>query len=127
MQKIILDTNFLVYAAKKRLDFSMLAEQLGCQGKHEVVIPTGVISELEGTGEPEGKMLAGVLRDEEGIRKRFRASTRMVEHPGGVDEVILGMAEKGDIVCTHDTRLIERLKGKGIVIANAGVKGFVRK
>jgi len=46
MKKVILDTNFLVYCAKEKVDY---AEDLRIfiQGKYDLVVPSQVIEELE--------------------------------------------------------------------------------
>ena len=46
MNKVILDTNFLIYCAKEKIDY---AEELRTlvTGKYELIVPSQVIAELE--------------------------------------------------------------------------------
>ena len=56
MIKVILDTNFLVYCAKNKLDYINEIDELLSEG-HEIVVPLQVINELKSLkGDKSGKV-----------------------------------------------------------------------
>ncbi len=117
MKKVILDTNFLLVPFQFRVDIRKQIEE-NLEEPHELVVPSGVVSELKKLGRGHGK---------EGAAARFAIkllglmAVKKVRSSGHVDDWIAGYAAKeGAIVCTNDAGLRHKLK-------NAGVKMIVLK
>jgi len=109
--KILLDTNFLVYCAKQKIDY------VSEMPAGEIVVLSSVVSELEKLAEKAEK-----ARDKESAK--FALS--LLKHnkikiiktkEKSADKAILEMAEKEDVVATMDKELKEKLKGKTRILS----------
>jgi rRNA-processing protein FCF1 len=113
MIKVILDTNFLVYCVKEKIDYKSQIEDLLSQG-YELAVPTQVVVELNALVENarkysdrEAAKLALVLLKINGVRE-----IKVAGKNG--DQAILN-SSRGNIVATHDLALKNRVK-KSIVL-----------
>jgi rRNA-processing protein FCF1 len=132
---IILDTNFLIYCAKSKLDY---VEEIGnlIRGDYELVVPLQVVEEL--------KRVRDKLKEKIPLKKRtlryrrttgrdkdaaalaldiltFNKINRMRVDGESVDEGIINLAgkDKKNIVCTLD-REMRRVLGRVILINSKG-------
>ena len=107
--QIILDTNFLIYCAKNKLDYVEEIENLLKEG-HELVVPVQVINELKKLRDDRLKKASG--KD----KQAANLALEILEHnkiktvkPEGktVDEAIINLASKDNknIVCTLDREM----------------------
>jgi len=108
---IVLDTNFLLIPFQFKIDVFRQIEGI-LEVPHEIVVPSGVISELRKLGKGHGK---------EGAAARFAlklveaSKVRKVRSTGNVDDWIVRYATKEEaIVCTNDVGLRHRLKNEGV-------------
>lgn len=113
--KIILDTNFLIYCAKQKIDY---VEEIGklLSERYEIVIPIQVVDELEKLKLNEKKLkdreaaeLALQLLEAKKIRK-IEASGKTADESA----IKLAREDKKNIVCTAD-RGIRKDLGKAII------------
>ncbi len=107
--QIILDTNFLIYCAKNKLDYVEEIENLLKEG-HELVVPLQVINELKKLKDDKFRKVSGKDKD------AAQLALNLLEHnhvktvnPEGktVDEAIINLAGKDNknIVCTLDREM----------------------
>ncbi|MBI2449885.1 hypothetical protein HYV49_06365 [Candidatus Pacearchaeota archaeon] len=108
MVKYLLDTNFLMYCVKEKIDF---LEELG---KGNIIIPMGVILELEGI-KREGSVRDKDVAD---IVLKMIADIRKINlGDGHVDNLIINFAKNNDVIVgTMDKTLQKRIKKNGIRI-----------
>jgi len=117
--KIILDTNFLIYCAKNKLDYAEELDNL-LNEDYELVVPQQVIRELELLSEDIKKKISGKdkfaaslalqLLDANDVKKiKVKGKT--------VDEGIINLSKENDknIVCTLDKEMRDIL-GRVILI-----------
>lgn len=111
MKKVLLDTNFLLIPFQFKIDIRKQIEEL-LEEPHELVVPSGVVSELKKLGKGHGK---------EGASARFAIKllglmdVKKVRSTGHVDDWIAGYARKeGAVVCTNDVGLRHKLKNGGV-------------
>jgi len=109
MRILILDTNFLMIPYQHRVDVFSEIERLVPE-KHELVVPEGVIKELQSiknSGNGSDKIAARIAI--ELIEKR---GIKTVGGEEKTDEFILNLAvkNKNSIVCTNDKELKRKLK-----------------
>ena len=111
MKKVVLDTNFLLIPYQFRIDVFRQIERL-LEVPHELVVPSGVVSELKKLSKGKGK---------EGAASRFALKlldaykVKKVRSKGGVDGWIAEYAgEENAIVATNDVGLRNRLKKGGV-------------
>lgn len=107
--KIILDTNFLLYCTKQKIDYIEEIDKLLSES-YELVVPSVVIEELEKL--KEGKVALQIL--EKNIKDN---KVKVLETEGEADEVILNLAGKKDIIATMDKELKNQLKGKTRILS----------
>lgn len=112
-KKIVLDTNFLLVPYQFGIDIFGKIE-LVMEQPFELVVPSGVVSELEGLSRGRGK---------EGAAARFALKLlglnkhTLLESRGNVDDWIVGYATgEGAIVATNDRPLRERLKKRHVKV-----------
>jgi len=108
--KILLDTNFLVYCAKQKIDY------VSEMPAGEIVVLSSVVYELEKLAEKAKK-----ARDKEAAKFALfllkRNKIKVIETEGkNADEAITEMADKQDIVATLDRGLKEKLKSKARIL-----------
>lgn len=113
MITVLLDTNFLLVPYQFRVDVLKQIEGI-LEVPHEIVVPSGVVSELRKLGRGHGK---------EGAAARFAlklveaSKARRVRSAGNVDDWIVQYAVRENaIVCTNDVALRHRLKNEGVKI-----------
>ncbi len=106
-----MDTNFLLLPYQFRVDIRRQIEEL-LEAPHELVVPTGVVSELRKLGKGRGK---------EGAAARFALKlvglmgVKKVRSSGNVDAWIADYAvREGAVVCTNDVELRHKLKNGGV-------------
>ena len=119
--KIILDTNFLIYCSKEKLDY---VEEIGrlINEDHELVVPVQVIEELKRL---KIKTKKGKDKEAADLSLQLLKSNKIVEvNPKGknVDDAILNLAkeDKKNIVCTLDREM--RWKLGRVILINRGRK-----
>jgi rRNA-processing protein FCF1 len=127
--KIILDTNFLIYCAREKLDYfeeisNMINED------YELVVPLQVINELDKLKNDKLKKVNG--RDKQAadlalqLLDKYQIKTLS---PGGknVDEAIINLAKEDikNIVCTLD-REMRHILGR-VILINKGKKLMLTK
>lgn len=105
MKKIVvMDTNFLLIPYQFRLDILSSLYNI-IDGAYELVVPSGVMLELEKIANGKGRTALGgrlALKILEANKKKIT----VVRSEGHVDDWILGFAKgKRAIVCTNDKRL----------------------
>ena len=118
--KIILDTNFLIYCAKNKLDYAEEISNLINEG-FELVVPMQVINELEKLKNDKLKKVSG--KDKSAIDLALQLldfnKVKKVRIKGkNVDEGIINLAneDKKNIVCTLD-RKMRHILGRVILIS----------
>ena len=134
--KVILDTNFLIYCAKERLDYVEKIENL-FSNNYELVVPAQVVEELKKVSEKKKEKIPLLKR-----KPRYRRTTgkdkeaallaiklleankvRIIEVEGEtVDKGIINLANsnKKNIVCTLDKEMRDIL-GR-VILINQGRK-----
>jgi len=122
--KIILDTNFLIYCAKNKLDYVTQISNLIKEG-FELVVPVQVVNELEKLKNDKLKKVSG--KDKLAIDLALQLldfnKVEKVKIKGKtVDEgiIILANEDKKNIVCTLDREMREIL-GR-VILINRGKK-----
>jgi len=122
--KIILDTNFLIYCAKNKLDY---AEEISILLKedYELVVPLQVIKELELLKNDKKKKVSG--KDKRAVDLALQLldfnNVKKVKVKGKtVDEGIINLSKenKKNIVCTLD-REMRKILGR-VILINRGQK-----
>lgn len=119
--KIILDTNFLIYCTKEKLDY---IEEIGdlIDENYEIVVPSQVIEELnrlkikakKGKDKSASDLALKILKSK---------NIKIIETVGkNVDNAIINLAEenKKNIVCTLDREM--RFKLGRVILINKGRK-----
>ena len=110
--RIILDANFLVYAARQRIDY--LNEFYG----KEFVVLSCVVKELTKLSHKgKGKDKESVVLALQILQKNIKnMKIKVLEVDGWADDVIVKIARKEDVVATMDGELKKRLKGKARIL-----------
>jgi rRNA-processing protein FCF1 len=118
--KIILDTNFLIYCAKNKLDYVEEISNLINEGS-ELIVPMQVVNELEKLKNDKLKKVSG--KDKLAIDLALQLldfnKVKKVKVKGkNVDEGIINLAneDKKNIVCTLD-REMRKILGRVILIS----------
>ncbi len=110
MVKIILDTNFLIYCAEKKIDYTTEIERIMSEG-YEICILSQVIKEIE-----ELRLKATKFSDRQAAELALKIiklnKIKMINSHGTyADEAIINLAKKEEIiVATLDKILAGRLK-----------------
>ena len=107
MRRIILDTNALMAIDEFKLDvFSAI--KIGMDEPYELVVLDGVLDELhkimieqKGKYKRSAKLALSILDSK---------NVKIVESSGNVDDFLVELSEKGDLVLTQDVELKKRLK-----------------
>ena len=119
--KIILDTNFLIYCSKEKLDY---VEEIGnlINENYDLIVPVKVVEELERL-----KIKTKKGKDKEAsdlaLQLLERNKIKKVKAVGkNVDDAILNLAKehKKNIVCTLDREM--RWKLGRVILINRGRK-----
>jgi len=122
--KIILDTNFLIYCAKNKLDYVEKIEGL-LNEDFELVVPMQVIEELKSLKNDKLKKVSGKDKSACDLALQLLGVNKVkkVEVKGkSVDEGIINLARGGkkNIVCTLD-REMRKILGR-VILINRGKK-----
>lgn len=117
--QIILDTNFLIYCAKNKLDYAEDIENLVNEG-FELVVPMQVINELNRLKEDKWKKVSGKDKLSADLALKLLKHNKIkIAMPEGktVDDAIINLAnlDLKNIVCTLDKRMRTTL-GRVILI-----------
>ena len=111
--KIILDTNFLIYCAKNKLDYAEDISNL-VNDKYELVVPMQVIDELNKLRNARWKKVSG--KDKSAIDLAlqlldFNKVKRIKVEGKSVDEGIINLSResKKNVVCTLDREMRKKL------------------
>ncbi len=110
--RIILDTNFLVYCAKQKINY--------LEVDREFVVLSSVIKELEKIEEKARRK-----KDKEAaslalqiLKKNVKKNKIKILIRGGeADVAIIEFAKKGDIVATMDRELKRKLRGRARILS----------
>tara|TARA_Y100000310_G_scaffold288212_1_gene313667 strand:+ start:11931 stop:12317 length:387 start_codon:yes stop_codon:yes gene_type:complete len=118
--KIILDTNFLIYCSKNKLDYAEKLEIL-LNEDYELVVPLQVIRELELLKNDKEKKINGKDKQAANLALQlldFNKVKRVKVKGRSVDEGIINLASenKKNIVCTLDKEMRDTL-GRVILIS----------
>ena len=122
--KVILDTNFLIYCAKNKLDY---VEEIGnlLNEDYELVLPLQVFRELELLRDDKKKKVSG--KDKQAIDLALQLldvnNVKKIKVKGKtVDEGIINLSkeDKKNIVCTLD-REMRHILGR-VILINRGKK-----
>jgi len=127
--KIILDTNFLIYCAKEKLDYVEEIGNLVNEG-YELVVPRQVVNELKKLMADGYKRLSGKdkLACDLAIQLLDANKIKVVAASGKtVDEAIVNLSreDRKNIVCTLD-REIRHTLGR-VILVNRGRKLMLTK
>jgi rRNA-processing protein FCF1 len=106
MIKVILDTNFLIYCAKHKLDYVEEIDELLSEG-HEIVVPLQVVFELEKLRDDKLKKVSGADKQAAGLAMQIIEFNKIkkIDIPGStVDNALIKLAgeNKKNIVATLD-------------------------
>lgn len=117
--KIILDTNFLVYCAKNKLDYVEEIGNLLNEG-FELVVPVQVVNELRKLRDDQLKKVSGKDKDACNLSLQLLEANKikLVNISGKtVDEAIINLSREDNknIVCTLD-REMRHILGRVILI-----------
>jgi len=118
--KIILDTNFLIYCAKEKMDYE---EEIGnlINEKYNLVVPEQVVNELKKLRDDKLKKVSGKDKDAANLALQILAvkNIDIINISGkSVDEAIINLANSDtkNIVCTLD-REMRNILGRVILIS----------
>ena len=127
--KVILDTNFLIYCAREKLDYPEEISRLANEG-HELVVPSQVIRELSKLKDDIFKRVSGKDKAAADLALQLLEFNHVkIVSPIGatVDEAIINLAneDKKNIVCTLD-REMRHILGR-VILVNKGKKLMLTK
>ena len=127
--KVILDTNFLIYCAKEKLDYIEALKDL-LNETYELVVPEQVIKELKSLKGDKLKKVSGKDKSAADLALQLLEVNKIKEiKPVGknVDEAIVNLAnkDKKNIVCTLDREMRHTL-GR-VILINRGKKLMLTK
>lgn len=117
--KIILDTNFLIYCTKEKLDYK---EELSnfINENYELVVPKQVINELKKLRDDKLKKVSGKDKQAANLAMQILERnnvTKLNTDGKNVDQAIINLAKENNknIVCTLD-REMRKILGRVILI-----------
>ena len=128
--KIILDTNFLIYCARGKLDYVELISNL-INENYELVVPNQIIEELKRL-----MIKAKKGRDKEASNLALQILEKNINNNkikkiyvegGKVDDVLINLSkdDKKNIVCTLDREMRKKLPG--VILINRYKKLIVTR
>jgi len=127
--KIILDTNFLIYCAKNKLDYVEGIENM-INEYYKLIVPIQVIKEIEKLGNDKLKKVSG--KDKDACKLALQLldanNVKKIKVKGKtVDEGIINLSNenKKNIVCTLD-REMRKILGR-VILVNKGKKLMLTK
>jgi rRNA-processing protein FCF1 len=118
--KVILDTNFLIYCARNKLDYVEELENL-LNENIELVVPLQVVRELELLSKDSKKKVSGKDKDASNLALQLLEANNVkkVKIKGkSVDEGIINLSKEDikNIVCTLDKEM-RNILGRVILIS----------
>jgi uncharacterized protein len=127
--KIILDTNFLIYAAKHKMDYLEEISNLINEG-FELVVPKQVINELKMLKEDKWKKVTGADKTAADLALKLleHNKVKVIDIIGkSVDDAIVDLAnsDSKNIVCTLDRGM--RLNLPRVILVNRFKKLIITK
>ena len=127
--KVILDTNFLIYCAKEKLDYIEALRDL-LNENYDLVVPEQVIKELKSLKGDKLKKVSGKDKAATDLALQLLDINKIKKiKPIGksVDEAIINLAnqDKKNIVCTLDREMRHTL-GR-VILINRGKKLMLTK
>lgn len=127
--KVILDTNFLIYCAKEKLDYIEAIKDL-LNENYELVVPEQVIKELKSLKGDKLKKVSGKDKSAADLALQLLEVNKIKKiKPIGknVDEAIINLAKENskNIVCTLDREMRQTL-GR-VILINRGKKLMLTK
>ena len=119
---VILDTNFLIYCAREKLDYVEAIRDLLNEG-YNLVVPEQVIKELEGLRDDKLKKVKGKDKDAASLALKilgFNGVEKISIAGKSVDDAIVKLAKSDskNIVCTLD-REMRNILGR-VILVNRG-------
>lgn len=127
--KIILDTNFLIYSAKHKMDYVEEIGNLINEG-FDLVVPKQVINELKMLRDDKWKKVSGADKRAADLALQLleHNKVKIVDISGkSVDEAIVNLADSNvkNIVCTLDREMRHKLPR--VILVNKFKKLFLTK
>ena len=127
--KVILDTNFLIYCAKEKLDYTEELKNL-LNENYELVVPEQVIKELKSLKGDRLKKVSGKDKFASDLALQLLDVNKIKKiKPVGkdVDQAIINLAKENskNIVCTLDREMRQTL-GR-VILINRGKKLMLTK
>ncbi len=122
--KVLLDTNFLVYCAKQKIDYFEKISKI-INPKPEIVILSSVSNELKSltekskkTKDKESAKLALKILEKRIKEKKIKTMKTEKKSDKNADDAILNLAKNQNnvIVATADRELKKKLKGKSRIL-----------
>lgn len=105
MKTIILDTNFLIYCAKYKIDFFSEIERI-CNFPYKLAILKKTLEELEKVKPKELSLI-----------KKYLEKIAIIESEDSyVDQALIALSKKGHIIATQDLLLKKQLTAPLITI-----------
>ncbi|MBI2148322.1 ribonuclease VapC [Candidatus Woesearchaeota archaeon] len=105
MKTIVLDTNFLIYCAKYKIDFFSEIDRL-CFFPYKLAVVDETITELEKVKPKELNLI-----------KKFIEKIQVIKsNENYVDKELISLSKKGFIIATQDLELKKKLECPVIVI-----------
>ena len=121
--KVILDTNFLVYCAEKKIDYFELIDDL--PANKEIVVIRSVLNELKDLKQnaKKAKDKAAASLALQIVDRNIKGNNlEVLEIEDYADDVIKRIANREDIVATMDRQLKSKLKGKARILSIRSAK-----
>ena len=112
MKQVILDTDFIVFAAKNGIDIKAELSEV-CDFSFEICVLDRTLDELE--GKPSESLAKALIKD-------FKVIETSRDKP--VDELLLEL--EGIVVVTQDKELKEKLKKRNIEVITTRQRKFLR-
>lgn len=121
MRRIFLDTNFILNTVTWKIDLFGELQRI-CDFNYEVVLLSNVREELkkyraQGGKKRETATVALLVLD--------RNNVKALKATGFVDDSLVKIATKDDVVATQDQDLKRRLKGKNVSTISIREKGYL--
>jgi len=118
---VILDTNFLVYCAKQKIDYREGIREL-VKGRYELVVPNMVKDELR-----ELEKNAKKYRDKQAaslaLQILLRNKVKTIKIKGKTADEGIVRANKSNIIASNDKELLSKIE-KGIIASSNGKISF---
>ena len=114
MKIIILDTNFLIYCAKYKIDFFSEIDRL-CNFPYKIAVLDKTIEELEKL-KPQKFAL---------IKKYIERLIILKSKENYVDKALISLSKEGFIIATQDLELKKKLQSQVMVIRQKKYLSFV--